>query len=138
MGRNQTGGLAATDYIVDKTKNLQVSDVATVVRYVHAKMNGVGKPTIDVDASIYFYKFKDANNGPIKELVALLVAWAANQIAKIWLCRRMSTSFSVPKSRVLVHWNRLCLTYHRVICSKIETEDNAFGYRLDIVTILTR
>jgi hypothetical protein len=77
MGRNQTGGRKATDYSIGKGKyKITSSDVAAIVRCAHERWNGVGNPTIDIDASIFLYRFFALSNGPINELAAFAVAWA--------------------------------------------------------------
>lgn len=77
MGRGQTGGKVSTDYILGKEHKLNSSQVATIVRHVHQHWKGVGKPTIDVDASIYMYRFCQTKKEPVEELAAFLIAWAS-------------------------------------------------------------
>ena len=79
MGRNQTSR-ALTDYIIGTEHKLKCPEVATIVRYFHREWNGVGDPTIDVDASVYLYKFINTKNGPINELAELLVSWATQGV----------------------------------------------------------
>jgi hypothetical protein len=80
MGRRQTGGKAATDFVVGIEHKLNSTQVANMVRSIHLQWNGVGRPTIDVDASIYLYQFALRKKGPVKDLAAFLTAWASTGI----------------------------------------------------------